>query len=55
MHSHRNLPQLPRYPGTWSAEARCREATGQDPLAGLAVRWPLALRVTRAPGAPVHA
>lgn len=70
MHCHWNLPQLLGYLGTWSAVARCREATGRDPLTDLraalvahwgdpesvcAVRWPLTLRVTRAPGAPAHA
>ncbi len=70
MHCHWNLPQLLGYLSTWSAVARCRQATGQDPLADLAaalaarwgdpeqsrtVRWPLSLRVTRASGAPAHA
>jgi len=55
-----SLPQLLGYLGTWSATARFREATGQDPLPSLAenllpvwgapetgrrVSWPLSLRV----------
>lgn len=70
MQCHWNLPQLMGYLGTWSAVARCREATGQDPLQALApalaaawgdaatprpVSWPLTLRVQRAPGEPTHA
>lgn len=54
------LADLLGYLGTWSAVKRCREATGRDPLAGVAgplgeawgepetprpVRWPLHLRV----------
>lgn len=56
-----SLEQLLGYIGTWSAVVRCREATGTDPVAGLASRleplwgegrrrvaWPLALRAGRA-------
>lgn len=58
-----SLPQLLGYLGTWSATARFREATGQDPLPPLAeqllpawglaeterrVNWPLSLRVGHA-------
>jgi SAM-dependent methyltransferase len=57
-----NLAQLLGYIGTWSAVARCREETGRDPLAELAVRlsplwgdpstrsrveWPLSVRAGR--------
>lgn len=56
------LPDLLGYLGTWSAVRYYREATGEDPLAGVAtelqqawgaadrvrtVRWPLSLRVGR--------
>lgn len=65
-----NLDRLMGYLGTWSAVARCRDATGQDPLEPLrerlaslwgdpaqarSVRWPLALRVCRVPAGPGHA
>lgn len=58
------LDQLIGYLGTWSATARYRERTGQDPLPALRVRlaplwgppeqprrvwWPLPLRVARRP------
>lgn len=58
------LEQLLGYLGTWSATARYREATGEDPLPALrmrllpgwgppgrarTVRWPLPLRIGRRP------
>jgi SAM-dependent methyltransferase len=70
MQRHWNLEQLTGYLGTWSAVARCREATGTEPLDALrrrlaplwedpaavrAVRWPLTLRVGRAGSGPSHA
>lgn len=57
-----SLAQPLGYIGTWSAVARCREATGSDPLAGLAdrllplwgdpsaqrrIEWPLSVRAGR--------
>jgi SAM-dependent methyltransferase len=65
-----NLQQLTGYLGTWSAVARRREATGEDPLEALRERlgplwgdaacarevcWPLSLRVGRIPGDVSHA
>jgi SAM-dependent methyltransferase len=62
MNAEWSLPQLLGYVGTWSAVARCREATGRDPLAELAgrlvplwgdpstarrVEWPLTVRAGR--------
>lgn len=59
------LSELLGYFGSWSAVARCRAATGTDPLPALAqrlgavwgdpatrrvVEWPLLLRVGRVPG-----
>ncbi|OOG28087.1 SAM-dependent methyltransferase [Thioalkalivibrio denitrificans] len=70
MQCHWNLEQLTGYLGTWSAVARCRDATGEDPVERLRsrldpiwgdlarvrqVRWPLALRVGRVPSAAAHA
>lgn len=56
-----DLPRFLAYLGTWSGLARCRRATGSDPLPALEsklrtmwgdrereVRWPLALRAGRA-------
>jgi ubiquinone/menaquinone biosynthesis C-methylase UbiE len=70
MECHWNLAQIMGYLGTWSAVARCRQATGTDPLAALrarllpcwgdpavprTVRWPLGLRVGRAGSDGSHA
>jgi SAM-dependent methyltransferase len=58
-----DLSGLTAYLGTWSSVARCRAATGSDPVAGIAgelaaawgdpaavrtVTWPIALRAGRA-------
>jgi SAM-dependent methyltransferase len=70
MACHWNLDQLTGYLATWSAVARCREATGTDPLEALRARllpcwgdpqsvrtvhWPLALRAGRADSGGSHA
>jgi SAM-dependent methyltransferase len=70
MQCHWNLEQLMGYLGTWSAVARCRQATGTNPLEALRarllpcwgdpramriVRWPLALRAGRAGSVGTHA
>lgn len=62
MHAEWSVAQFMGYVGTWSAVARCRKQTGNDPLVALGerlsaawgdtptreIRWPLTLRVGRA-------
>lgn len=59
-----SVAQVLAYVATWSAVTRCRQATGTDPMPGLAarverawggaaarlVKWPLSLKLTRKPG-----